>query len=313
MRKYICIMGFIIFSFAFVFNVQAIKFKIYEVKSGDTLWSISNRFYGSPFYWYFIWEANKTKVKNPHWIFPGQDLKIPPREFVKARLKGLKIEKPKKPLLHWEQQVFIDYITKNLPPKFGILQSEIYDIDKTLFSQEDLVGMKILNKTEIKPGKIYLIYRVGDFIKDPYTGRKLGYFISNIGLVKVIKVIGDYALCKVLKTTASLMSGDIATSFEMPEPIYQFKDAKGELSARIVALVEDKATADLLDMVFLNVGRDSNLKNGDVLYVYQKPYNVIVGKLLVIKVAEDATTCLVGKIKRILVVGDYVATKDSLK
>ncbi len=313
MRKLTGLTFIAIFMLVFSLPCGAVKFKIYEVREGDTLWTISERFYGTPYYWYFIWEANKTKVKNPHWIFPGQDLKIPPHEWIKKQLEVVKVEKPKKPLLHWEQQVFIHYITKKLPPKFGILESDIYDRDKTLFSQGDMVGFKILDKGEVKPGKIYLVYRVGEWMKDPYTGKDLGYYVSNIGLIKVVKIVDGYALSKVLKTTASLMGNDIVTAFEMPDPIYEFKDAKGNISARIVSLIEDKATADLLDLVFLNIGERSNLKPGDVLYAYQDPYRVKLAKLLVIKVAEEATTCMVGKVKRILVVGDKVTTNERLK
>jgi len=291
----------------------AVRFKIYEVKDGDTLWTISERFYGSPYYWYFIWEANKTKVKNPHWIYPGQDLKIPPREWINKQLGIKKVEKPRKPLLHWEEQVFIHYITKNLPPRFGVLESDIYDKDKTLFSQGDTVGFKILDQSKVKPGRVYLVYRVGERVKDPYSGKDLGYYVSNIGLIKVMKIVNGHAMGRVVKTTSSLMGGDAVTAFEMPEPIYEFKDAKGNISARIVSVVEDKAAADLLDFVFLNVGKESHLKPGDVLYAYQEPYNVKLARLLVLKVTEDATTCMVGKVKRILMVGDKVTTKERLK
>jgi nucleoid-associated protein YgaU len=58
-----------------------IKTRIYTVKSGDTLWEISEGYYGKGAYWTKIRNANKTKVKsskNGHkiMIYPGQKLQL---------------------------------------------------------------------------------------------------------------------------------------------------------------------------------------------------------------------------------------------
>lgn len=51
--------------------------KTYTVKSGDTLWGIAKRFYGSGAKYSTIFNANKGKIKNPNLIYPGQVLTIP--------------------------------------------------------------------------------------------------------------------------------------------------------------------------------------------------------------------------------------------
>ncbi|MGL5955111.1 MAG: LysM peptidoglycan-binding domain-containing protein [Brevinema sp.] len=50
---------------------------LYTVIKGDTLWYISDKFYRNPLLWRNIWEANKTIIKDPHWIYPKQQLTIP--------------------------------------------------------------------------------------------------------------------------------------------------------------------------------------------------------------------------------------------
>jgi nucleoid-associated protein YgaU len=49
----------------------------YTVKSGDTLWAISKRFYGDGNQWSRIHEANRDLIKDPDLIQPGWVLTIP--------------------------------------------------------------------------------------------------------------------------------------------------------------------------------------------------------------------------------------------
>ncbi|MBN2739206.1 MAG: LysM peptidoglycan-binding domain-containing protein [Spirochaetales bacterium] len=49
----------------------------YNVKPGDTLWDLAQSAYKNPWKWKSIYQANKSKIKNPNIIFIGQKLDIP--------------------------------------------------------------------------------------------------------------------------------------------------------------------------------------------------------------------------------------------
>lgn len=53
------------------------KQKTYTVKKGDCLWNIAKKFYGNGAQYTKIYNANKSKIKNPNLIYVGQVLVIP--------------------------------------------------------------------------------------------------------------------------------------------------------------------------------------------------------------------------------------------
>lgn len=51
----------------------------YTVRSGDTLSAIAKEHYGQASAWKFLFEANRDVLDDPDRIYPGQEIKIPPR------------------------------------------------------------------------------------------------------------------------------------------------------------------------------------------------------------------------------------------
>src|SRR6267142_5299593 len=51
----------------------------YTIQKGDTLWDLSQKFLNNPWYWPKICSLNPA-IENPHWIYPGNKLRIVPGE-----------------------------------------------------------------------------------------------------------------------------------------------------------------------------------------------------------------------------------------
>jgi nucleoid-associated protein YgaU len=60
-----------------VVAVPAPEAQFHTVEKGDTLWAISQKFYGNGAKYTVIFEANKPMLKSADLIYPGQVLRIP--------------------------------------------------------------------------------------------------------------------------------------------------------------------------------------------------------------------------------------------
>ena len=185
----------------------------YAVKSGDTLWGISGLFLKSPWRWPELWGMNKADIKNPHLIYPGQQLYLE-KNGGRATLRsgrpgtdGSDIETVKVSPRTRYQSLADEAIATLKPQLIEPFLAEPVIVDESglaaaariVATQENRVLLSRGDRAYARgpadnqivegTGKLqeYRVFRNATPLKDPVSGEVLGYEAQYVGKAKLVR------------------------------------------------------------------------------------------------------------------------------
>lgn len=214
---------------------------VYTIKKGDTLWDISAKFLKDPFLWPKLWQRNPY-ITNPHWIYPGNPVRLSPIEEVKkeeppkvveeepkevkevksevAEVK--KVEPPpvveKKPEVIAEQKSVEEKRVIHEIRSAGFIAGFDYKgigfvLDskegKSLMAEGDVLYLSFKTAEPVSVGNKYTIFRASDIIRDPVTEKKIGRKYSISGNIEIIDQFGNFYTARVLEAFDAIYKGDM--------------------------------------------------------------------------------------------------------
>ena len=172
----------------------------YVVKQGDTLWGISGKYLYRPWQWSRLWGANRSKIRNPDRIYPGQVLVL---RYVNGRPR-LSVERGAGgdiPLVNLSprvrevssgygiQAVNVNFYRMFMQHPQVIDQMQTQHAPRLVEGPESRLiyskGDRVYAYEITEPGR-YLVYRARKDITDPETKKYLGQEVVFSGIVATL-------------------------------------------------------------------------------------------------------------------------------
>jgi hypothetical protein len=229
--------------------------EIYVIEKGDTLWDLSNRFYGDPYLWPQLWERNQY-VLDAHWIYPGDTLVVgleitPVEELTMDVGEGvgegvpegdqLFDRAPGAPValgseddiyctgyIDEPNEVFPFHVVgaeyESLTPTmrdFSARRSSAYRLSSTSklgLLMTDIVYLDGGRQAGMMAGDVYSAVRPERLVKHPETNKTLGRFYRYLGRVRVLTVQEETAIAEIVHSCLGIGLDDGLKPF-VPEPV----------------------------------------------------------------------------------------------
>jgi hypothetical protein len=285
----------------------------YTVKSGDTLWAISGMFLKSPWRWPELWGMNLQDIRNPHLIYPGQQLFLdkssgravlrsraaaggPPTETIRVspRTRISALPDAAIPTLppnliepFLAEPMIVDEAALLAAPRIVAAQE-----GRVVLSRGDRAYARAANEADLSTAKDapdqFRVFRNATPLKDPNTGLVIAYeaqYIGNAELVRGASVRATATGQDIVPATIDI----VASKEEMrvgdrllPEPKREFltytprAPEKVIEGGRVMSVYGSAvANASQNQIVTINRGKVDGVESGHVMAVISNGRTII--------------------------------------
>ena len=300
---------------------------LHVVRTGDTLWDICFYYFNDPWQWPKIWSYN-PQVTNPHWIYPGDLVRLLPR--------GMFVQSPTEPDIKPEPGVDrpVAPARKSEVSLKQLAFVQKSDLEKSVtidgaVDEKELLGdgdSVYLSYPEGKPpqvGQRYSIYQPGKSVKSGDT--EYGSYVRLLGTLEVVSVKQDKRARGVIlnatrEITRGAKVGPLLKTYRNVPPVLPKVDAQGTVVGMIA---HDQLIGDG-EVVFLSVNKKSGVEVGNRMFVVRRgdampdrmdnkvgqddrrfPARAL-GEIVIVEVGENASVGLVTLSVQEMAIGDIV-------
>lgn len=331
--------------------------KVHIARKGDTLWDMSRKYFNNPFKWQDIWDKNRFII-NPSLIYPGDNILIPGFfEEIEIKKESLTKVEPeiskgeaeahaeKKPEIDEEKIPLLQEIALPPPPPEKIPLTTIQNLatsgyiilkekevgiifdspeSRTIFGEGDTVYIDAGEKSGIKAGNSFTIYKPIKSVNHPITGKEIGILIEEVGELEIKKVQGDNSIADISVSYNVIEVGDrLKEKEDITVPLIDpaAKAEAKDITGYIIDIKNNKYTAGTGDIVYVDVGREAGVSAGDRFNIFKSEEKIknkdkqkdamelpkiTIGSLQVIAARENTSTAIITESKREIAAGQMI-------
>ena len=251
----------------------------YTVVPGDTLWGIASRFLKDAWRWPELWKMNRSQVRNPHRIYPGDVLVLdrsggqPTLRLESARLSPrIRVEpRAADEIPSIPPSAIEPFLSK--PLVMG--RDDLASAPQIVATQEDRVALGAGNIAYVRgldtgDATRWQVFRRGDPLIDPDTQETLGYVGIYLGETQLIRR-GEISTVEITKASQEILRGDSLIPLAEERPIFAYvpHPPQERVSGRVIMTYGGIGETGPLGIVVLSKGTRDGLEAGHVLALFR--------------------------------------------
>jgi hypothetical protein len=279
--------------------------KEHTVRKGDTLWDLANFYLNNPYSWPMIFEANRSVVENPHWIYPAERIIIPGQTVVaREDLLGAPIAVADATagnlVLVSTRSRFYSPVTSDTAATATLITSE--SVSVPLVQALEWLAAPWITESQLptngrvfKPAdpraesdrlsqlfhphdKLFLstaanAMRQGDRLLVVRVSRDLagvGSIVEPKGILQVDSVAANTAVATIVNQFGDLKVGDLTMPLPAVPPLPQDRliEVAGGPVGEVIEFLIDQPLYSTTDFGFVNLGSRQGVTLGDELLAY---------------------------------------------
>ena len=307
--------------------------ELHVVQKGDTLWSLCSKYFNDPWRWPRLWAANPV-ITNPHWIFPGDVIRLGSGNgFVAAPAPSATAAPGPRQGLTSVNRISGHLGNGVLLRELGFIEAKDLDQaatitgsreEKIMLSTSDQAYLRYPKGTNLHAGERYSVFTTDadQPVVDSITGKTYGYLVRIQGDIVVNQIAeNDVARGTLADTVVPIERGarvsPLVRQFKRIEP----RPSEVNLEARVIATFEPNMLLGSGHFVVLNRGKRDGVQVGNRTFVIRRGDGYrgklegweihdpespreVVGEILVVDVRDDASVAWIARSTKELKVGE---------
>jgi hypothetical protein len=149
---------------------------------------------------------------------------------------------------------------------------------KATFAQGDVVFLNHGRGSGVQPGAVYYVIRPIGEVNHPFTRKRLGYFVRELGMLRVLEVHDQTSTAEITVSCDVIELGDLLKSYQElvgpgprdARPLPRYGEGSGGIRGQIVMSPGYHENLSANRVVFLDLGDDDRVHAGDYFTIYRE-------------------------------------------
>jgi len=241
----------------------------HTVKEGDTLWDITQAYYGDPYKWPQVWSYNPD-ITNPHWIYPDAQVQLRPGDdqVVKTAPRGFSYAKRRTASPHAIYQAEYGFLDGNALEDAGYIIGA--NEEHMMMIDTDVTYVRFNEGVEPEIGHVYTVFRkMRPREREPDEKGELVRIIGEVRLEDYdqARQVGHAVVVNALE---GIERGFRLAPLERHFYWVDVVPAEQSMRATVVASLYPRKLPSTNQIVFVDVGVEQGVVLGNRFYIVRQ-------------------------------------------